>query len=131
MVRHSDMASSNPLIIVVDADAAVRNSLKFSLEIDGLAVETYAGADELLHSADLRTCQCLVVDQDLPRMTGLELVASLRNEGVQVPIVLISGRVTPALTRRAMDVGIAVIEKPLLGNELIELIRTATGNASK
>lgn len=131
MVRHSDMALSNPLVVVVEDDAAVRNSLRFSLEIDGFAVRTYAGAEELLRSRDLSTCQCLIVDQDMPRMTGLDLVASLRNEGILIPVILITGHVTPALTRRALDAGIAVIEKPLLGNGLIELIRAATGNASK
>ena len=131
MVRHSDMAIPDPLVVVVDDDAAVRHSLKFSLEIEGFAVRAYAGAEELLRSRDLNTCQCLVVDQDMPRMTGLDLVSSLRNEGIQVPAILISGHVTPVLRRRALDVGIAVVEKPFLGNGLIELIRAATGNASK
>ena len=131
MVRHSDMAIPDPLVVVVDDDAAVRHSLKFSLEIEGFAVRAYAGAEELLRSRDLSTCQCLIVDQDMPRMTGLDLVASLRNEGIRVPAILITGHVTPALSRRALDAGIAVIEKPFLDNGLIELIRAATGNASK
>ena len=60
-------------------------------------MRTYAGAEELLRSRDLSTCQCLIVDQDMPRMTGLDLVASLRNEGILVPAILITGHVTPAL----------------------------------
>ena len=58
-------------------------------------------------------------------MTGFELDAALRKEGFDVPAILISGNVTPALTKRASNVGIPVIEKPLVGNGLIELIRTA------
>ena len=92
MARHSDMAISHPIIAVVDDDAAVRNSLKFSLEIDGFAVRTYASVEELLGSGNLRNFQCLIVDQDMPRMTGLELVAALREQGVKVPALLISGR---------------------------------------
>ena len=122
------MASSKSIVAVVDDDAAVRNSLKFSLEIDGFVVRTYAGAEELLRASDLGTCQCLVVDQDMPRMAGLELVAALRKQGLEVPAVLISGHVTPAVTRQAVAAGIPVIEKPFLGNRLIELIRTATGS---
>ncbi len=125
------MASSKSIVAVVDGDAAVRNSLKFSLEIDGFVVRTYAGAEELLRAGDLDTCQCLVIDQDMPRMAGLELVAALRKQGLVVPAVLISGHVTPAVTREASAVGISVIEKPFLGNGLIELIRTATGNATR
>jgi two-component system, LuxR family, response regulator FixJ len=124
MTRHSGIASSNPLVIVVDDDAAVRNSLKFSLEVDGFAVMTYGSAEELVHTGNLRACRCLIVDQDMPRMTGLELVAALRKEGDEVPAILISGHVTPALIRRASGVGVPVIEKPFEGNGLIDLIRT-------
>ena len=131
MARPSDMARSNPLVIVVDDDAAVRNSLKFSLEIDGFAVRIHASAEELLRTDDLSACQCLIVDQEMPGTTGLELVATLRKQGVQVPAVLVSGRLTPALTRQALAAGIAIFEKPLLGNEFIELIRSAVGRAGQ
>jgi hypothetical protein len=67
------MAVSRQIIAVVDDDAAVRASLKFSLEIDGFAVCTYASADELLNADGVVACQCLVVDQDMPDKTGLEL----------------------------------------------------------
>jgi two-component system response regulator FixJ len=127
MTPNSGMASSNPFVIVVDDDAAVRNSLKFSLEIDGFAVATYGSAEELARAGDLSACQCLIVDQDMPRMTGLELVAALRKQGAEIPAILISGHVTPALTTRASGVGVPVIEKPFEGNGLIELIRTAIG----
>jgi two-component system, LuxR family, response regulator FixJ len=110
---------------VVDDDAAVRNSLKFSLEIDGFAVGTYGSAEELVGANDLSACRCLIVDQDMPRMTGLELVAMLRKKGVEVPAILISGNVTRALITLASGAGLPVIEKPVVGNGLIELIRAA------
>ncbi len=125
MARHRTMAITRPIIAVVDDDAAVRNSLKFSLEIDGFAIRTYASAEELLGSGDPDNFQCLVVDQDMPRMTGLELVTALRAQGVKVPVLLISGHVTPAVTRKASVAGIPIIEKPFLGNGLIESIRAA------
>jgi two-component system response regulator FixJ len=131
MARDSDMAILHPVVAVVDDDAAVRNSLKFSLEIDGFVVRTYAGAEELLRAADLAACQCLVVDQDMPRTTGLELVAVLRRQGVEVPAVLISGHLTPAVTRQASAAGVPIVEKPFLDNGLIELIRAATGNTPR
>jgi FixJ family two-component response regulator len=127
MDRHRGIASLNPLVIVVDDDAAVRNSLKFLLEIDGFAVRTYESAQELVREGDSSDCRCLIVDQDMPHMTGFELVAALRKEGFDVPAILISGNVTPALTTRASNAGIPVIEKPIVGNGLTELIRTAIG----
>ena len=127
MAQHGTMAISDPIIAVVDDDAAVRNSLKFSLELDGFAVRTYANAAKLLGSGSLTDLQCLIVDQDMPRMTGLELVAALRERGVEVPALLVSGHPTPAVTRQASAAGIAVVEKPFLGNGLLESIRAAVG----
>jgi FixJ family two-component response regulator len=127
MARHRTMTLSHPIIAVVEDDAAVRNSLKFSLEIDGFSVRTYANAEELLGSSNLKNFQCLIVDQDMPLMTGLELVAALRERGVEVPALLVSGHLTPAVTRQASAAGIPVIEKPFLGNGLIESIRAAVG----
>ena len=121
------MAIAHPIIVVVDDDAAVRNSLKFSLEIDGFVVRTYASAEDLLNSGNLSDFQCLIVDQNMPRMTGLELVAALRKQGLKVPALLVSGHLTPAVTRQASAAGIPTIEKPFLGNGLIESIRAAVG----
>ena len=120
-----EMANSNSLIFVVDDDAAVRSSLKFSLEIDGFAVRTYASAEELLRESDLLACQCFIVDQDIPRVHGLQLIAVMRKRGVDTPVVLTSSHATPALSRQAAGAGVAVIEKPFLGNALIESIHSA------
>ena len=127
MDRHSGIASLNPLVIVVDDDAAVRNSLKFLLEIDGFAVRTYESAQELARGDDSSDCRCLIVDHEMPHMTGFELVAALRKEGSEVPVILISGNVTPALKTRASNLGVTVIEKAIMGDGLIELIRTTIG----
>ena len=127
MDRHSGIASLNPLVIVVDDDAAVRNSLRFLLEIDGFAVRTYESAQELARGDDSSDCRCLIVDHEMPHMTGFELVAALRKEGSEVPVILISGNVTPALKTRASNLGVPVIEKAVMGDGLIELIRTTIG----
>ena len=125
MDRHRNILNPPPLVVIVDDDDAVRNSLKFSLEIDGFTVTTYASADELLHAGDLLECECLIVDQHMPRMTGLELVEVLRKQGIGAPAILMSGHVTPTLSRLAAGAGIPVIEKPIPGNKLIEFIRAA------
>jgi two-component system, LuxR family, response regulator FixJ len=120
------MAISPPIIAVVDDDAAVRNSLRFSLELEGFLVRTYVSAADLLES-DLTSLRCLIVDEDMPQMTGLELVAKLRAQGMMIPALLMSGRLTPAIMRRASVAGVVLIEKPFLGNGLIESIRAAVG----
>ena len=60
MDRHSGIASLDPLVIVVDDDAAVRNSLKFLLEIDGFAVRTYESAQELVREGTRVTVGALL-----------------------------------------------------------------------
>lgn len=120
-------APAQPLIAVVDDDAAVRNSLKFSLEADGFAVRAYGSASELLRAKELTAYQCLIVDEDIPDMSGLELVATLRRQGVNTPAVLISGHVTPMTVGHAAGAGVPVVERPFLEDRLVELIRAATG----
>lgn len=112
-------------MFVVDNDAAVRNSLKFSLEMDGLVVRTFSSGDELLRGANLVACQCFIVAQEMPRMQGLQVIAALRSHGVDGPAILLSSHVTPALDQLALAAGIKVVEKPLLGNALTESIQAA------
>src|SRR6516162_8508186 len=69
---------TNPCAVVVDGDCAVRNSLKFSLEGEGFAVRAYASGADLLNSVNSPDCDRLVIDQNLPGITGLDLIARLR-----------------------------------------------------
>jgi FixJ family two-component response regulator len=118
---------SNPctVVIVVDNDTAVRNSLKFSLEIEGFAVLAYRCAADLLDSSDPPDCGCLVVDQILPGMTGLDLIAKLRERRILTPAILITSHPSAAVIDRAKKAHIRIIEKPLLNHTLTEGIRAA------
>src|SRR5438105_8256118 len=113
------------VIIIVDDDRAVRNSLKFSLEVEGFAVRAYACAADLLASPDHSACACFVIDQNMPEMTGLDLIAGLRQRQISVPAVLITTHPSAALVERAKGADIRIIEKPLLGNALLDTIHAA------
>lgn len=115
--------SKGSLVIVVDDDAAVRHSLKFSLELEGFAVRLYAGGPELLRANGLADCACLVIDQNMPGLTGIETVCELRDRHIDVPAILITGRPNPALSASAHRASVDIIEKPLFGNALIDGIR--------
>jgi two-component system, LuxR family, response regulator FixJ len=116
---------SSPVVIVVDDDRAVRNSLKFSLEVEGFAVRAYACAGDLLNAPIPPVCACFVVDQILPGMSGLDLISRLRARQISTPAILITTHPNAALTERAKRANIRVIEKPLLGNALVDSIRAA------
>jgi len=115
------------VVLVIDDDAAVLASLKFALEIEGFAVEVFRSAEELLDRPLPDASACLVVDYRLPAMDGVDLVSTLRGRGVEVPAILITTNPSAKLRHRADEAGLAIVEKPLLGNTLAEAIRSALG----
>jgi two-component system, LuxR family, response regulator FixJ len=127
METHHELTVHVAVVGIVDDDPAVRNSLKFALEIDGLAVAVYAGADELLQDGDLSRFSCLVVDQNMPGLSGLDLVAALRDRRLSVPVILITSHPSKALIARADKAEVPIVEKPLLGNALLDRIRDLVG----
>lgn len=116
------------LTLVVDDDSAVRNSHKFSLEIEGFEVRAYAAPNELLAESDLPDIGCLIVNYQMPAMNGLELVARLRDRQCWIPAILVTGYSNANLRKRAAAVGVSVVEKPFLGSRLIECIRQVFGD---
>jgi|GraSoiStandDraft_4_1057263.scaffolds.fasta_scaffold247197_3 two-component system response regulator FixJ len=131
MEKHHELAVHVAVVGIVDDDPAVRNSLKFSLEIDGFVVRTYGNADELLSDAQLSQFNCLVVDQHMPGTSGLDLAAELRHRQIAVPIILITSHPPKVLIARADEAGVPIVEKPLLGNVLLEKIRDMVGSSTR
>ena len=124
------MRPTPPVVCVVEDDAAVRSALKFSLEVEGLAVRAYSGAFGLLDDPDLAACRCLIVDFRMPRMDGLELVKVLAARGITTPVIMITGRATRDLGNRARKLGIRrVIEKPWPDGELVKAVQAAIADA--
>jgi two-component system response regulator FixJ len=119
---------SHQLVAVVDDDDAVRDSLQFLLETVGCSVAAYSSAAQFLNEAKPGELACLVVDQHMPDLTGLQLIGRLRSEGVTVPIALITGSPSPDLLRLARELGVAtVLEKPLDDDVLLEFVAHARG----
>jgi FixJ family two-component response regulator len=122
-LRATDGASH--VILVVDDDSAVRNSLKFMIEVEGFQVNAYSSAQELLNEDSLPANSCLVTDYHMPDMTGLELVDQLRDRQISIPAILMTANPTEILRNRAKAAGISIIDKPLLGSRLLDAIRVA------
>jgi two-component system response regulator FixJ len=122
MNRPHETAAHVAIVGVVVDDPAVRNSLKFSLEIEGFVARIYADGQALLDDPVLSHFDCLVVDQNMPGMTGLDLVSRLRARQILVPAVLITSHPPKALVARAAEAGVPIVEKPLLGNALLDKI---------
>ena len=119
---------SQRLVAVVDDDDAVRDSLRFLLEIAGYSVATYGSAAEFLQEATLGDLACLVVDQHMPDQSGLQLVTRLRGQGATLPVALITGSPSPDVIRQARELNVAqVLEKPLDEDTLLCFIEQARG----
>ena len=125
MTEGPQATAKRPIIAVVDDDPAVCGSLKFALELEGFAVRIYLSGAELIHAGDLDNFNCFVVDQRMPGMTGMDLVEVLRARRVLTPVILIISHPNAALSARAQKAAIPIVEKPLLGNALLERIREA------
>ena len=122
-MRHGELAAPLPLIAVVDDDPAVCNSLKFSLELEGFTVRTYRSGVEFLAANNFRDCKCFIIDQRMPGMTGMELIAKLRERNVSTPAILIISQANKVLCARAAEARVPIIDKPLLSNALVDKIR--------
>lgn len=118
-----------PRVVIVDDDLAVCNSLKFSLELEGFGVRAYGGAAELLDNGDFAACDCFVIDQRMPGMSGLDLITKLRDLKVPTPMILLVSHPNPAVSARATKAEVPIVEKPLIGNGLVDKIREACGRS--
>ncbi len=123
--------ATRAIVGIVDDEPAVRNSLKFALELEGFAVGVYGSAAELLGAQDLSRFQCLVIDYNMPGMNGLELVARLRELDVVTPAILITSAPSRALLARAERANVRIVEKPLLGNTLLDRIHDITDRPAR
>ena len=112
------------IVAIVDDDPAVCGSLKFSLELEGFVVRAYGNAAEFL-DADFQGCDCLVIDQRMPGLSGMELIAKLRTLEVRTPAILLISQPNPSVAARAAKAAVPIVEKPLFGNALLERIREA------
>lgn len=128
MSSQSHSAAQSPVVVVVDDDPAVRNSLKFSLELEGFTVRSYRSAAELLSKDEPDGCSCYVIDQRMPGMSGMDLIAKLRERQIATPAILIISQPSDMLRARAASTQVPIVEKPLL-NTLVERIREACQQA--
>ena len=114
-----------PVIHVVDDDEAVRESLEALLLVSGFDVYTYLSAEDfLLRAPDDRGC--LVLDVNMPGMSGLELLERLASNGRQRPVVILTARRDDGLRELASSLGASgVLGKPVRKDELLDAIAAA------
>jgi FixJ family two-component response regulator len=119
--------ATRSIVAIVDDDDAVRQSLRFLIELIGHEVEMFASAAEFL-KAELRHVTCVILDHHMPGMTGLQLAEHLRAAGVPVPIMLITGGPLPVVAARAAALGIGeVLVQAPSEAQIVAFINAAKG----
>ena len=117
--------SGTATVHVVDDDAAVRDSLRMLLEAAGFAVRTFDSASAFLASAPMGL-GCVLTDVRMPEIDGLALLRRLRELGVHLPVIVMTGQGDIAIAVQAMKAGaIDFLEKPFDDATLIEAIGKA------
>jgi len=106
------------LVLVVEDDEEVRASTRTLLEASGYAVRECASGEDAMAAGDASTADCIVLDHNLPGMSGLDLFRRLRSEGIQTPAIMVSGNGNK-LIAAATKAGIAaVLRKPISAEAL-------------
>jgi len=120
------MNDKDPFVFVVDDDASIRDSLSDLISSAGLNVQTFASAQEFLTSQRPDAPSCLVLDVQLPGLSGLDLQRELAKLGVQIPIIFITGHGDIPMSVRAIKAGaIEFLTKPFRDEDLLNAVEQA------
>jgi len=113
-------------VFVVDDDAGVRASIQGLLKSARLRCASFETAEEFLRNKQPDGPSCLVLDVSLPGVNGLDFQRQLRDAGIQIPIIFITGHGDIPMTVRAMKSGaVEFLTKPFQDQDLLDAIRQA------
>ena len=117
---------SDAIIAIVDDDPSVREGLSSLIRSAGLQVETFASAQEFLARPGAEAPSCLVLDLQLPGLSGLDLQKRMAEVGLEIPIVFLTGHGNIPASVQAMKAGaVEFLTKPFDEQELLRAIREA------
>ena len=120
------MTLPKPIIFIVDDDPSIRLALENLLSSFGQQVKTYATAQDFLRDCPHNPAGCLVLDVQMPGLSGLDLQGELRHAGIHLPIIFLTGHGDIPTTVRAMKAGaIEFLTKPVSDSELLAAIDQA------
>src|SRR5262245_44684249 len=122
------MAESSRRIAVVDDDASVLKALSRALHRRSFQAQAYRSAKEFLASLADGLPECLILDLQMPEMTGLELHHHLRDRGIKIPTIIITAHGESLIRERSEAAGVfTVLSKPLQNTILFAAIEEAMG----
>jgi FixJ family two-component response regulator len=120
------MTTPGFVIMIVDDDASIRRAARRLVKSHGLAVETFASAEDFLASGQLKQTACLILDVQMPGLNGIELQAQLIARGYNVPIIFITAFNDDGARAQALKAGaLCYLVKPFEEVDLLNCINRA------
>ncbi|MBW8327724.1 MAG: response regulator [Thiobacillus sp.] len=117
---------SGVTVFVVDDDAAVRRSMMRLLRSAGWSAEAFASAGDFLERAPITGPGCVLLDVNMPGMTGLELQDRMAGAGIMLPVVFLTGKGDIPMSVRAMKHGaVDFLVKPVEEDDLFQALELA------
>ena len=114
------------VIYVVDDDEAVRQSLEFLLKTAGMKVRGFDSAKSFLAALPEIGSGCLITDVRMPEITGIDLLRKVKESGIDIPVIVITGHGDIALAVEAMKIGaVDFLEKPFDDDTLLDAVRAS------
>jgi two-component system, LuxR family, response regulator FixJ len=123
---------SDVVVHVVDDDAAVRKSLAFLLASEGLPARLHESASGFLDDAPRIEAGCIVTDVRMPGIDGIELIRRLKDRGIALPVIVMTGHADVPMAVEAMKEGaIDFLEKPFGDEVFLAAVRSALARQEK
>jgi FixJ family two-component response regulator len=120
------MSDPDCIVFMVDDDPLVRDSVADLLDSAGFTVRTFGSATEFLQSEHPDLPACLILDVELPGLSGLDLQTELSKSGVAVPVVFLTGHGDIPMSVRAMKAGaVEFLTKPFRKQDLLDAVNEA------
>jgi FixJ family two-component response regulator len=120
------MSDATPIVFVVDDDISVRESLELLISNAGLQPEMFASAEEFLSHPPVFAPSCLILDVNLPDLSGLDLQKRVAGDRIDMPIIFITGYGDVPMTVQAMKAGaVEFLTKPFGDEALLTAIQNA------
>jgi len=117
---------ADAIVFVVDDDPSIRDAIKSLISLAGLRVETFGTAQEFLRNERPDLPGCVVLDVELPGLSGLDLQRELAAQGIKLPIIFITSYGDIPMSVRAMKAGAAeFLTKPFRDQDLLDAIQQA------
>lgn len=118
--------SEQPTVFVIDDDGPARDSVCLLVRSMGIRAMAFESAEEFFKGFDPDCAGCVITDVRMPGLSGVELQEALLDESIGIPVIVLTGYASTALTVRAMKNGaVTLLDKPYQDNDLWDAVRSA------